>query len=63
MNRILFVCLGNICRSAMAEGVFRAEAQRRGIPGLLIDSAGTGSWHVGNAPDQRANCGQQNVGA
>ncbi|QPC42307.1 low molecular weight phosphotyrosine protein phosphatase [Kaustia mangrovi] len=54
MRRILFVCLGNICRSPMAEGVFRAEALRRGMDHLEIDSAGTGSWHVGSAPDGRA---------
>ena len=44
-NRILFVCLGNICRSPAAEGVVRAKA-----PGLTLDSCGTGSWHVGEAP-------------
>ena len=54
MKKILFVCLGNICRSAMAEGVFRGEAERRGLTGLTIDSAGTGGWHVGSAPDSRA---------
>ncbi len=51
--RILFVCLGNICRSPMAEGIFRAEAQRRGLE-VEIDSAGTSAWHVGEAPDPRA---------
>ena len=55
MKRVLFVCLGNICRSPMAEGVFRQVAARRGmLPPLEIDSAGTGSWHVGNPPDGRA---------
>ena len=44
-TRILFVCLGNICRSPAAEGVFRALA-----PDLEIDSAGTGDWHVGQPP-------------
>lgn len=50
---ILFVCLGNICRSPMAEGAMRklAELDKRDIQ---IDSAGTGSWHVGEAPDRRA---------
>ncbi|KJZ19603.1 low molecular weight protein-tyrosine-phosphatase [Loktanella sp. S4079] len=43
--RILFVCLGNICRSPAAEGVMRAMA-----PDLMIDSAGTGRWHVGEPP-------------
>ncbi|MGI3168630.1 low molecular weight protein-tyrosine-phosphatase [Pseudooceanicola sp. C21-150M6] len=44
-ERILFVCLGNICRSPAAEGVVRALA-----PGLELDSCGTGGWHVGEAP-------------
>ncbi|MFI4924349.1 MAG: low molecular weight protein-tyrosine-phosphatase [Vicinamibacteria bacterium] len=52
---ILFVCLGNICRSPTAEAVFRAAAQRAGIASnLTIDSAGTGEWHVGDPPDWRA---------
>ena len=54
MNSILFVCLGNICRSAMAEGVFRAEAGRRGLADIVIDSAGTSDWHIGSPPDPRA---------
>ena len=55
MKRILFVCLGNICRSPMAEGVFRKIAEERGlIPPLEVASAGTGSWHVGDPPDARA---------
>ena len=53
--RILFVCLGNICRSPMAEGIFRRELERRGIDHLVeVDSAGTGNWHVGEPPDPRA---------
>ena len=53
--RILFVCLGNICRSPMAEGLFRRELERRGIDHLVeVDSAGTGNWHVGEPPDPRA---------
>ena len=44
--RILFVCLGNICRSPSAQGVLRAMAEARGLR-LEIDSAGTGDWHVG----------------
>ena len=52
---VLFVCMGNICRSPTAEAVFRATAERAGIAQhLLIDSAGTGDWHVGEAPDKRA---------
>ena len=53
MPSILFVCLGNICRSPMAEGAMRAEAARLGLE-LVVDSAGTGDWHVGQAPDVRA---------
>jgi len=55
MYRILFVCLGNICRSPTAEGVFRDLVQRE-APDLAveIDSAGTGTWHIGHAPDRRA---------
>jgi protein-tyrosine phosphatase len=52
---ILFVCLGNICRSPTAEGVFRARAEQAGAAERLhIDSAGTGDWHVGNPPDPRS---------
>lgn len=53
--RILFVCLGNICRSPLAEGVFGAVAEARGLAGrFLLDSAGTGAWHIGSAPDLRS---------
>ncbi|MFQ5564371.1 MAG: low molecular weight protein-tyrosine-phosphatase [Parvularculaceae bacterium] len=52
MKRILFVCLGNICRSPAAEGVLRAAARKRGLD-LYIESAGTGGWHVGDPPDAR----------
>jgi len=52
--RVLFVCLGNICRSPLAEGVFRDKVRAAGLDGLIdIDSAGTGAWHVGNPPDRR----------
>jgi protein-tyrosine phosphatase len=52
---VLFVCLGNICRSPTAEAVFRAKARRAGLASrLTIDSAGTGEWHVGDPPDWRA---------
>lgn len=50
---ILFVCLGNICRSPLAEAAMRHEARRSGLE-LHIDSAGTGAWHVGKAPDPRS---------
>lgn len=53
--RILFVCLGNICRSPTAEGVFRHKARAMGWLELLdVDSAGTADYHVGKAPDARA---------
>lgn len=51
--KVLFVCLGNICRSPLAEGIFRRDAERAGL-NLMIDSAGTGDWHVGDLPDSRA---------
>ena len=49
MTRVLFVCLGNICRSPSAEAVVRDLAKARGVR-LSVDSAGTGDWHVGKAP-------------
>ena len=53
--RLLFVCLGNICRSPTAEGVMRALVARGGLEDEIeLDSAGTGAWHVGSAPDERA---------
>ena len=48
MPRVLMVCLGNICRSPMAEAVLAARR-----PAWTVDSAGTGAWHVGNRPDLR----------
>lgn len=54
MKKVLFVCLGNICRSAMAQGVLEAELAARNISGIDIDSAGTGDWHTGSPPDARA---------
>ena len=53
MTSVLFVCLGNICRSPLAEAALRAEAKRAGLA-ITVDSAGTGDWHIGNAPDRRA---------
>lgn len=53
--RVLFVCMGNICRSPTAEGVFRALLAREGLEGrVFVDSAGTGGWHVGSPPDRRS---------
>ncbi|GGZ01943.1 low molecular weight protein-tyrosine-phosphatase [Novosphingobium colocasiae] len=50
---VLFVCLGNICRSPLAEAALRETAGAAGLS-LLVDSAGTGSWHIGHPPDPRA---------
>lgn len=50
---VLFVCLGNICRSPLAEAAFRAECARQGL-NIEADSAGTGDWHVDHPPDRRA---------
>lgn len=51
--RVLFVCMGNICRSPLAEGIARAHAARRGVR-VFVDSAGTEAYHVGESPDARA---------
>jgi len=62
-HRVLFVCLGNICRSPMAEGVFRRVAEEEGVANRFeIDSAGMGDWHIGQAPDTRAQAAAQNRG-
>lgn len=53
MTSVLFVCLGNICRSPAAEGVFRKRAADQGLRLTTIDSAGTGGWHQGDLPDPR----------
>jgi protein-tyrosine phosphatase len=53
--RVLFVCLGNICRSPTAEGVFRRYVEQAGLGDEIeIDSAGTGDYHLGEPPDERA---------
>lgn len=53
--RVCFVCLGNICRSPTAEGIFRHLVREAGLEALFaIDSAGTGEWHAGEPPDRRA---------
>jgi len=54
VKKILFVCLGNICRSPAAEGVFKQKIKERDLENLfIVDSAGTGGWHVGNLADPR----------
>ncbi len=52
-TRILFVCLGNICRSPSAHGIFAHLAARSGVD-VHVESAGTGGWHIGDPPDARA---------
>jgi len=55
MINVLFVCLGNICRSPTAEGLFRDIIAQQGLTSRIsVDSAGTSDWHIGQAPDQRA---------
>lgn len=52
---VLFVCLGNICRSPLAEGVFKHLVREKGMADrFVVESAGTGSWHVGDTPDERS---------
>ena len=54
-TRVLFVCLGNICRSPLAEGVFRSLVRTRELENSYsADSAGTGAWHAGESPDPRS---------
>ena len=52
---VLFVCLGNICRSPTAHGVFLEQVRRNGLQSRIrVDSAGTGDWHIGHSPDKRS---------
>jgi protein-tyrosine phosphatase len=54
-HSVLFVCMGNICRSPTAEGVFRAAVERAGLARRVrTSSAGIGNWHIGSPPDRRA---------
>lgn len=61
MTSVLFVCLGNICRSPLAEGALRAAAAHAGIE-VEVDSAGTGGWHAGDSPDRRAQAAARRHG-
>lgn len=60
-HTILFICLGNICRSPAAEGIMKAIVEERGLTdNFEIDSAGIGNWHVGQLPDSRMRqCGSE----
>jgi protein-tyrosine phosphatase len=63
LHRVLFVCLGNICRSPTAEGVFRAKAEAAGLSThLTIDSAGTSNYHPGEPPDARSQANARRRG-
>lgn len=64
VSRILFVCSGNICRSPIAEGIFRKMIDERGLRDRFeVDSAATGRWHIGEAPDARAKIVLEEHGA
>lgn len=52
--KILMVCLGNICRSPLAEGIMQHKINSHGLSGWAVDSAGTSGWHAGNLPDSRS---------
>ncbi len=61
--KVLFVCTGNICRSPTAEGIFRMLIEEVGLVGSIeVDSAGTGAWHVGEPPDERAQAAARRRG-
>lgn len=51
--KVLFVCLGNICRSPLAEAIFRHKIKAQGIESIVVDSCGTANYHVGDLPDLR----------
>lgn len=64
MTKVLFVCMGNICRSPMAEGIFRRAVRDAGLDARIeTDSAGTHAYHVGDTPDQRAQEAARRRGA
>ena len=61
MKKILFVCLGNICRSPTAHGVMAHEIEKNNLP-LIVDSAGTAAYHIGNPPDKRSQAAAKKHG-
>lgn len=60
-HRVLFVCLGNICRSPTAHGIFEAKARAAGLE-VEVEGAGTGAWHVGEPPDRRMQAAAKAAG-
>ncbi|SIN81395.1 low molecular weight protein-tyrosine-phosphatase [Vannielia litorea] len=60
-HRVIFVCLGNICRSPTAHGIFEAKARAAGLD-VEVESAGTGGWHVGEPPDRRMQAAAKAAG-
>ena len=63
MVHVCFVCLGNICRSPLAHGVFENLVKNQGLDDIIqVSSAGTGQWHVGNPPDRRMQATAQKYG-
>lgn len=61
--KVLFVCLGNICRSPTADGIFRQLVMKAGLQDVIqVDSAGTGDWHIGKAPDPRTQAAAKKAG-
>lgn len=62
MTKILMVCLGNICRSPVAEGIMRSKLQEFNLEGVLVDSAGTSNYHTGEHPDKRSTANAKKHG-
>jgi protein-tyrosine phosphatase len=60
-KKILMVCLGNICRSPVAEGIMRSKAEKYGLD-VLVDSAGTSNYHIGEHPDERSTANARKKG-